>query len=164
MTVLLVLVIAFFTVSIGFRVRSMWVVARKPARTGVDKMTFLFALIETAFLVGTGVASVLQLKYHVSLFAVLTRLVGLHLAQLIAAAAVVVLGVCAHWFKRMNQQWYGLCEVLFAMAVAFQVASSMQPGLTALSQWATLGGATYVVARGLNNISDARAKKQTVTA
>ncbi len=87
------------------------------------------------------------------------RAVGLHTTQVLVAVFVVGTGIFAHLFKKKNQMFYGICEVFFAAASAFQISLTMKPGETVLSQWAALVGASYVVARGLNNISEYRQKR-----
>jgi hypothetical protein len=38
---------------------------------------------------------------------------------------VILVGIFAHWFKRRNQRWYGIVEVIFGIISAFSVAFAM---------------------------------------
>lgn len=82
------------------------------------------------------------------------------LATLRFPTAVLVLaaGYGAHKFKKANKRLYGQVEVVFGIASSFFVAE--QPTLTnTLAKWTAAVGAAYVIARGLNNISEAEAGK-----
>src|SRR5579872_3732837 len=80
----------------------------------------------------------------------LLGLVGLEEVQLAAAVIAILLGCGAHWFKRIDQLWYGACEVLFGIAAAFESSKAFthHPPMAA---WIALGGSAYIVERGLNN-------------
>ena len=72
------------------------------------------------------------------------------------AVAVLPAGYFASRFKQKNQWRYGLVEVVVGIATAFGVTvqlKGVQP-----PQGLTLVAAAYVVARGFNNMSDARKK------
>ena len=99
------------------------------------------------------------INYGRQVFDWLNHIIGLYAAQAVVAVSVVGLGTLAHLFKKKNQLWYGVCEISFAAVSAFQVALSMKPSETVLAQWATLVAAAYVVARGLNNISEFHEKQ-----
>jgi hypothetical protein len=71
------------------------------------------------------------------------------------AVAIITIGAGAHVFKSRNKLRYGQTEVLFGGASAVKIATGMRPGESLFSQWVALAGAAYVVARGLNNWSDA---------
>lgn len=94
-------------------------------------------------------------------FHLLTRTIGLHWTQVLVALFVVTVGYGAHWFKQANKLWYGYSEMLFGVLSAVLVVSRINfaavefSNLT-LAQYGTLVGAAYVVARGLNNVSEAR--------
>jgi uncharacterized membrane protein (GlpM family) len=90
--------------------------------------------------------------FSIFLYVVLT----LDGAQAIVATVVFGMGVVAHWFKRMNQRWYGMVEVMLGAAAAVNISVRLMPGQTLLSQWEGLIGCAYVVARGLSNCSDAK--------
>lgn len=86
----------------------------------------------------------------------LARVLGLYGMRGVIFGVVVGFGFCAHLWKRKNQYTYGMGEVIFAcMATAF-IAFRIIPGQSVLSQWVALGGAAYVVARGMNNIVEAK--------
>jgi len=69
--------------------------------------------------------------------------------------AVVPVGYFAHRFKQWNLLRYGMVEVLvgFSTALGATTKGGLQP-----TQGLAVIGATYVVARGFSNISDARKK------
>jgi hypothetical protein len=71
------------------------------------------------------------------------------------AIVIIAIGAGAHVFKSRNRLRYGQTEVLFGGASAVKIATGMHPGESLFSQWVALAGAAYVVARGLNNWSDA---------
>jgi hypothetical protein len=84
------------------------------------------------------------------------RTIGTYLTHLIIGAVVVFLGIAAHWFKGKNQRWYGMVEVLFGSISGFGIALNISPRNSWLTQGAALVGCAYVIARGLNNIADAK--------
>jgi hypothetical protein len=88
------------------------------------------------------------------------RQLGLQLTQLLIASLVTGLGIGAYKFKSFNQKWYGVVEVGVGFLSAVFVAGTLTPGKLELAKWATLGGAAYVVQRGLGNYFDG--KKLTV--
>lgn len=69
--------------------------------------------------------------------------------------AIVPIGYFAHRFKQRNLLRYGMVEVLvgFSTALGATTKGGFQP-----TQGLGVIGATYVVARGFSNISDARKK------
>lgn len=108
-----------------------------------------FALLQEAWLGG----------YLAKIVAVL----GIYLTQLLAVCIVIGLGWTAHWFKQRNQLYYGYLEIVFgsfsAIAIVHRIQFSASGVLSlGLAQVAALVGAAYVVARGLNNCSEARRK------
>lgn len=74
------------------------------------------------------------------------------------AVAVVPLGYAAHRFKSANQLYYGIIEVLVGLATALAATSRTRFGAV---QALAVIGATYVVARGFNNVTDAGKKSTT---
>jgi hypothetical protein len=108
----------------------------------------IFAVAALAFLYGLLPA-----------FEFLIRTFGLHQAQAIVGVLVISAGFAAHRLKRNHQQLYGFVEVCFGATSAISIAAGMSPGQALFSRWTALAGCTYVVARGLNNMSDA--SKQT---
>jgi predicted membrane channel-forming protein YqfA (hemolysin III family) len=93
-----------------------------------------------------------------TLFLFLTDTLGLKVAQIIVAIVVIGLGVAAHKFKRRNQRLYGVCEIIFGSTSAIGIASGLSSTGVLFSRWAALAGCVYVVARGLNNCTEAREK------
>jgi hypothetical protein len=71
------------------------------------------------------------------------------------AIAVLPIGYAAHVFKGRNQELYGTIEVLVGFATA--LGSTSRTDFHAPQGLAILG-AVYVVARGFNNVSEARRK------
>jgi hypothetical protein len=96
-----------------------------------------------------------------ALYAMTSRAIGPHLTQFIIGASVVFIGFAAHWFKGKSQRWYGRVEVLFGIASGFSIALNLSADHAWLPQGATLVGCAYVIARGLNNSSEAKAKLTT---
>ena len=90
--------------------------------------------------------------------------IGIHLTQVLTAVIVVAVGFGAHRFKQVNKLWYGRNEVLFGVISAVFVVSRIDFGAVefkslSLAQFGTLVGCAYVVARGLNNVSEAKAER-----
>jgi hypothetical protein len=88
--------------------------------------------------------------------AVLSSLPGKYLNWL--ALAVLPIGYGAHYFKKLNQLVYGTVEILVGAATA--LGSTARPEFHS-AQGLTIIGAIYIVARGFNNISEARSKQKT---
>lgn len=89
---------------------------------------------------------------------VLTRLFGLYGMRVFVGVVVVGCGIAGYFWKRKNQYSYGLGEIVFGVLVIFYVTFRIEPGNSYLSQWSALVGSAYVIARGLNNRADGRAK------
>ena len=81
---------------------------------------------------------------------------------MVIGVGVLVIGVLAHYFKRYSQLAYGVVEVVIGGASGFSIAFSLSPDHINLTQWASIVGCTYVVARGLNNVYDAKVKESAV--
>jgi hypothetical protein len=84
------------------------------------------------------------------------RKLGLQVTQLLIAFIVTGFGIGAYKFKSFNQKWYGIVEVVVGFLSAVFVAGTLTPGTLELAKWATLGGAAYVVQRGLGNYFDGK--------
>lgn len=96
-------------------------------------------------------------------FAFVYRVVGPYGAQGGTAVLVFVCGIAAHWFKRKNQRWYGRVEVLVGALSGIRICFSLAPHTSMFSQSVALVGCAYVIARGLNNITEANGKRPMVT-
>jgi hypothetical protein len=72
-----------------------------------------------------------------------------------------LLGVGAHRFKKINKALYGVSEVVFAVLYAMNNASRVDPSKPDQQVvWVSILGSAYIVARGMNNISDATEERQ----
>lgn len=76
------------------------------------------------------------------------------------AVAVLAFGMFAHWFKSKDKLRYGQVEVVFGALSVISVANGISPKDVLFSKWVALAGSAYVVARGLNNWSDALAARK----
>jgi hypothetical protein len=83
------------------------------------------------------------------------RRFGDHLVQLLIIGLVIGVGFFAHEFKKWDQYFYGLVEVCFGICSTIILVFSIAPAEMHLTQWASLIGTAYVIARGRNNIHDA---------
>jgi len=93
-----------------------------------------------------------------AIYAAMARVLGAHLSQFIIGLFIATMGFVAHRFKQRNQRWYGMVEVMIGIVSGFSIAFGMVPSHVVLAQWASLIGCSYVIARGLNNVSDAKAR------
>lgn len=71
------------------------------------------------------------------------------------SALAFLLGSLASYWKRHAQASYGISEVAFGLAFAFNVLLNIASHFD-FSRIFAVGSAVYVIARGLNNLSDAR--------
>jgi hypothetical protein len=120
---------------------------------GLDVGKDLFVAIMLAFIVVRG-----AIRYGPGVFSFCYRIFGLYGAQGGVALLVVLVGFAAHRFKQKRQRWYGLTEVAFGAVSGVSICFRLAPGASMFSQWAALVGCTYVIARGLNNIAEAKMK------
>ena len=88
----------------------------------------------------------------------LEQRIGIQRTQYVIAASVVSAGITAHFFRKAHRLLYGLIEVAFAGIAAIRISPHLQPQQILFTQWVALVGCAYVVARGLNNVSEARRK------
>jgi hypothetical protein len=72
---------------------------------------------------------------------------------------LILLGYVAHWFKRFSLGYYGLLEVVVGL-VGGSLAVAKLP-LNQAVTWLTMGGASYVVVRGVEHIQQALAIEDT---
>ena len=85
--------------------------------------------------------------YSSRLYATVIRVVGFYGTQFAIGAVVVALGGFAHWFKGKGQRWYGMVEIPFGTLSAFAIAFNLPRNHISLTQYASLIGSGYVVAR-----------------
>ena len=85
-----------------------------------------------------------------------TFAVSHHGGQLLVALTVLIVGLSAYWLKRNYQREYGIGEIIFAVATAYNIAENVAAKDAMLSKWTALGGAVYVVSRGMGNIMESR--------
>jgi hypothetical protein len=119
-------------------------------RLAVFSHWFLFV---SQFIYAMGISSAIVGLIGTTVDCVSFRLPGKYVNLM--AFAVLPVGYAAHRFKKQNQLRYGVVEVLTGMATAIGATArtEFQP-----TQALAIIGAIYVVARGFNNISDARPK------
>jgi 4-hydroxybenzoate polyprenyltransferase len=100
---------------------------------------------------------VFRLAYLLLPYAVATvsSYVGIHGVQLVLSGIVVLFGFLAYEVKKKKQLWYGRVEICFGIGSAIALSFSVSPGDIHLTQWASLVGCIYVIARGMNNVNDA---------
>jgi D-alanine-D-alanine ligase-like ATP-grasp enzyme len=90
----------------------------------------------------------------------LLRLLGNYWEAQIGAAVVVAgMGYSAYRFKKWKQWWYGLVEIAFGFFSVFPPLHGLNGSHDLIARWATLVGCAYVISRGLNNTSEAKAKE-----
>jgi hypothetical protein len=68
---------------------------------------------------------------------------------------VMIVGFVISRFKQRNQQLYGLVEIAFGAVVTYNTLMLLRPGFD-YSRALGVGTAMYIIARGFNNIADAR--------
>jgi hypothetical protein len=64
------------------------------------------------------------------------------------------------WVKEKNLWRYGMVEIAFGVAASISITFRMNLNQSVLAQWVALVGCAYVVARGLNNLGEARRKDE----
>jgi hypothetical protein len=108
-------------------------------------------------IVGSVIAEVV-VTHSAEILRTLTRLLGLYGMRAFIAILVIGFGVAAYWWKRKSQRSYGIGEVIFGSIAAVFITFGISPERSLFSQWVGLGGAAYIIARGLNNVSEATEK------
>ena len=114
-----------------------------------------YLLVIVVALIGKFGASPIE-HYVTEAYIVAVRVIGLYGTQFLIGAGIVSLGLFAHWFKGKNQRLYGIIEVLFGSLSAFAIAFSLPSDNISLTEYASLVGSSYVVARGMSNMSEAK--------
>jgi len=114
-----------------------------------------YLLVIAVALVGKFGASPIE-HYITQAYIAAVGVIGLYGTQFLIGAGIVSLGLFAHWFKGKNQRVYGIIEVLFGSLSAFAIAFSLPGDQISLTEYASLIGSSYVVARGMNNMSEAK--------
>jgi len=124
-----------------------------------DKIAIFLSTAQSVFLIFGAVFILLRtgIRYAPEGFALASRVLGLYGAQAGVGVAVIACGVGAHRFKQKKQHWYGMVEVAFGALGGLSICFTLLPGQTLFSQWVALMGCVYVIARGLNNIAEAKA-------
>jgi hypothetical protein len=83
--------------------------------------------------------------------------------------ATVGIGFGAHYFKKKHQALYGCVEILFSVAYALNsmISAHLDTNLGTIAlawtdqrlYWIGVFGSVYIFARGLNNLAEAKTKK-----
>ncbi len=103
-------------------------------------------------------AMVISLRLVYLTIPVIGGFIDNHGGQSLIAACVITLGFLAYEFKKKDQLSYGRLEICFGISSAITLSFSILPSEMRLSQWATLVGCVYVIARGVNNVNDGKHK------
>jgi hypothetical protein len=82
--------------------------------------------------------------------------------RIIGSCLILVLGLGAHIFKKNNQLAYGAVEIVFGVASGARILQGLDIRNIVITQWAVLVGCCYIVARGFNNVFEAKEKLETV--
>jgi hypothetical protein len=128
---------------------------RKEFGQSLRKHLVEYLLVIAVALIGKFGASPIE-HYVTRAYIVAVRVIGLYGTQFLIGSGIVSLGLFAHWFKARNQRLYGIVEVLFGSLSAFAIAFSLSSDNISLTEYASLIGSSYVVARGVNNMSEAK--------
>jgi hypothetical protein len=105
----------------------------------------------------------LTYRYGTKTFWFLGKVLGTRGAEIVLVLFVCAIGWLAHRFKQWQQGWYGLTEIVFGVISAINVAFNMIPGSSTLPQWVALFGSTYIIVRGLGNLSEVIRRKKDAT-
>ena len=105
--------------------------------------------------ISTAILANLLAKDAPTIYSQISTLAGPRLLQTGIGTLVIGLGLLAYLFKQWNQLWYGVTEVAVGCGFGFSIALTMHPETSSLSQWSSLVGLSYVIARGCNNMKDA---------
>jgi cell division protein FtsW (lipid II flippase) len=88
----------------------------------------------------------------------INRQFGTKAVRFSIAVFLMLTGYMAYRWKQIDQRWYGRFEVGFGCAAVIFITLILNPDKSLVGQWVGLGSATYVIARGLNNVSEANEK------
>lgn len=121
-----------------------------------DWLPVWYAVVYTVFLFLLALAG-----YYPWIPARIVGVLGLHLTQLLAVVLVFFIGFAASKFKLRSKLHYGIVEVLFGVISSIAIVSRVNftplpVSQMTLAQVAALVGSVYVVARGFNNIHEAK--------
>jgi hypothetical protein len=130
-----------------------------PATTPVWERTkvFLRALIpRIALLAICLLLAFLALKIAPPVATSIDRRVGSNNYRILIVGLVCVLGIAAHYIKRLSQYFYGFVGLILAISSGFAVALSISGAMPSLAQFSSLVGCAYATASGMNDMRDAR--------
>jgi hypothetical protein len=102
----------------------------------------------------------LTYRYGAKTFWFLGKILGRRGAEIVLVVFICVIGWLAHRFKQWQQGWYGLTEIIFGVVSAGNIAFTMIPGSSTMPQWVGLFGSTYIIVRGLSNLSEVTRQKK----
>jgi hypothetical protein len=86
----------------------------------------------------------------------LIRRLGEEVFEVVVVLVVAAIGIGAYFFKKEQQKWYGIVEVIVGITTAGIVATSLRINRFDWGKWATLAGSAYVIARGLGNYREGK--------
>ena len=112
-----------------------------------------FSVVVMFFLVW---AMVIMFRMIYLMFPLATRLLGIYGVQILIAISIIAIGFLAYEFKKRDQLSYGRVEICFGISSVLALAFSTLPNEIHLPQWVSLVGSAYVIARGRNNVSEAK--------
>jgi hypothetical protein len=117
---------------------------------------FIISIIALFIIAGT-------YRYGSKTFWFLGRMLGRRRAEIVLVLFICVIGWLAHRFKQWQQGWYGLTKIVFGVVSATNIAFTMIPGSSTMPQWVGLFGSTYIIVRGLSNVSDVTSRNKNAT-
>jgi hypothetical protein len=134
---------------------ALWPFSTKKTATKREKrIGYLKGVLSTGATMILADVMIKMVSYAPGAFEKVMQLLGLQITQLLIGAGVVIVGYLAYRFKRANLLAYGSVEIMFAAAVAIVTAKQMSGNTSWAGPAATLGGAIYVVSRGLGNYAE----------
>ena len=93
------------------------------------------------------------------IYPAVSRHVGRISLAIALACLLLALGWSAHVYKQKSQYWYGFTEAVIATFYIVDRCVQMAAVETITTNWGTLVGAVYFLARGLNNWREGEAKR-----